>query len=184
MQIRNLGFDGRLCLDSPARKKDLRKEVGLYPCHNQGGNQVDSRILSMFYTVYIVVCLCACVFFGVRMDTRHATIRIARKEVAEYEYASRPLICKPHKRTKKKPGSHKTRGGNRTNGTHLEIAPSHPTTPPPPNMIRRATLCVPSNINRCHCRRRRCRNSSSLCIHVLPPTNLPSTSIQTIRRID
>lgn len=32
--------DARTCLDSPARKKDLRKAVGLYPCHNQGGNQV------------------------------------------------------------------------------------------------------------------------------------------------
>lgn len=35
-----MAYDGRTCLDSPARKKDLRKAVGLYPCHNQGGNQV------------------------------------------------------------------------------------------------------------------------------------------------
>lgn len=40
IQIRNMAYDGRTCLDSPARKKDLRKAVGLYPCHNQGGNQV------------------------------------------------------------------------------------------------------------------------------------------------
>ncbi|XP_037950362.1 putative polypeptide N-acetylgalactosaminyltransferase 9 [Teleopsis dalmanni] len=39
-EIRNLGYGGRTCLDSPARKKDLKKPVGLYPCHNQGGNQV------------------------------------------------------------------------------------------------------------------------------------------------
>ncbi|XP_073812248.1 polypeptide N-acetylgalactosaminyltransferase 9 isoform X1 [Musca autumnalis] len=38
-EIRNLGAGGRTCLDSPARKKDLKKPVGLYPCHNQGGNQ-------------------------------------------------------------------------------------------------------------------------------------------------
>lgn len=38
-EIRNLGFGGRTCLDSPARKKDLKKAVGLYQCHNQGGNQ-------------------------------------------------------------------------------------------------------------------------------------------------
>ncbi|KAG4066660.1 hypothetical protein HA402_007296 [Bradysia odoriphaga] len=38
-EIRNMAYDGRTCLDSPARKKDLRKAVGLYPCHNQGGNQ-------------------------------------------------------------------------------------------------------------------------------------------------
>ncbi|XP_037951358.1 putative polypeptide N-acetylgalactosaminyltransferase 9 isoform X1 [Teleopsis dalmanni] len=38
-EIRNLGYGGRTCLDSPARKKDLKKPVGLYPCHNQGGNQ-------------------------------------------------------------------------------------------------------------------------------------------------
>ncbi|KAI8124817.1 putative polypeptide N-acetylgalactosaminyltransferase 9 [Lucilia cuprina] len=39
-EIRNLGAGGRTCLDSPARKKDLKKKVGLYPCHNQGGNQI------------------------------------------------------------------------------------------------------------------------------------------------
>lgn len=39
-QIRNLGYEGRTCLDSPAAKKNLKKAVGLYPCHNQGGNQV------------------------------------------------------------------------------------------------------------------------------------------------
>lgn len=38
-EIRCLGYGGRTCLDSPARKKDLKKPVGLYPCHNQGGNQ-------------------------------------------------------------------------------------------------------------------------------------------------
>lgn len=38
-EMRNLGYGGRTCLDSPARKKDLKKAVGLYPCHNQGGNQ-------------------------------------------------------------------------------------------------------------------------------------------------
>lgn len=42
-QIRNLGAGGRTCLDSPARKKDLKKKVGLYPCHNQGGNQVCNK---------------------------------------------------------------------------------------------------------------------------------------------
>lgn len=44
-QIRNLGLGGRTCLDSPARKKDLKKAVGLYPCHNQGGNQVNKENL-------------------------------------------------------------------------------------------------------------------------------------------
>lgn len=34
-------------MDSPARKRDLKKAVGLYPCHNQGGNQVN----------YVVVCV-------------------------------------------------------------------------------------------------------------------------------
>uniref|UniRef100_A0A1B0CSE3 Polypeptide N-acetylgalactosaminyltransferase n=2 Tax=Lutzomyia longipalpis TaxID=7200 RepID=A0A1B0CSE3_LUTLO len=41
-EIRNLAFGGRTCLDSPARKKDLKKAVGLYPCHNQGGNQISN----------------------------------------------------------------------------------------------------------------------------------------------
>ncbi|XP_030388357.1 putative polypeptide N-acetylgalactosaminyltransferase 9 [Scaptodrosophila lebanonensis] len=38
-EIRNLGYGGRTCLDSPAHKRDLKKAVGLYPCHRQGGNQ-------------------------------------------------------------------------------------------------------------------------------------------------
>ncbi|XP_067001141.1 putative polypeptide N-acetylgalactosaminyltransferase 9 isoform X2 [Anabrus simplex] len=38
-EVRNLGFGGKTCLDSPARKADLHKAVGLYPCHRQGGNQ-------------------------------------------------------------------------------------------------------------------------------------------------
>ncbi|KAK0075316.1 hypothetical protein PV325_007074 [Microctonus aethiopoides] len=37
--VRNLGEGGSTCLDSPARKSDLHKAVGLYPCHRQGGNQ-------------------------------------------------------------------------------------------------------------------------------------------------
>lgn len=46
IQIRNLGFESRTCLDSPARKKDLKKAVGLYPCHSQGGNQVNAKFAS------------------------------------------------------------------------------------------------------------------------------------------
>ncbi|XP_021925068.1 putative polypeptide N-acetylgalactosaminyltransferase 9 isoform X1 [Zootermopsis nevadensis] len=38
-EVRNLGLEGKTCLDSPARKADLHKAAGLYPCHNQGGNQ-------------------------------------------------------------------------------------------------------------------------------------------------
>jgi polypeptide N-acetylgalactosaminyltransferase len=38
-EIRNLGYGGKTCLDSPARRSDLHKPVGLYPCHRQGGNQ-------------------------------------------------------------------------------------------------------------------------------------------------
>lgn len=38
-EMRNLGFGGKTCLDSPARKGDLHKPAGLYPCHRQGGNQ-------------------------------------------------------------------------------------------------------------------------------------------------
>nr|CAH7742486.1 unnamed protein product [Callosobruchus chinensis] len=29
----------RMCLDSPARRSDLHRPMGLYPCHRQGGNQ-------------------------------------------------------------------------------------------------------------------------------------------------
>ncbi|XP_054285396.1 putative polypeptide N-acetylgalactosaminyltransferase 9 isoform X3 [Macrosteles quadrilineatus] len=38
-EVRNLGYGGKTCLDSPARKSDLHKAVGLYPCHKMGGNQ-------------------------------------------------------------------------------------------------------------------------------------------------
>ncbi|KAG7210991.1 hypothetical protein KM043_016360 [Ampulex compressa] len=38
-EVRNLGEGGKTCLDSPARKADLHKPAGLYPCHGQGGNQ-------------------------------------------------------------------------------------------------------------------------------------------------
>lgn len=39
-EVRNLGGEGRnMCLDSPARKNNLHKPIGLYPCHGQGGNQ-------------------------------------------------------------------------------------------------------------------------------------------------
>lgn len=38
-EIRNLGFMGKTCLDSPARRSDMHKPAGLYPCHRQGGNQ-------------------------------------------------------------------------------------------------------------------------------------------------
>ena len=37
-QIRNLGT--QQCVDSAAKPEDLHKAVGLWPCHNQGGNQV------------------------------------------------------------------------------------------------------------------------------------------------
>lgn len=42
IQIRNIGFH-KTCLDSPTRKSDHHKPVGLYPCHRQGGNQVFCR---------------------------------------------------------------------------------------------------------------------------------------------
>lgn len=42
-QIRNVGFK-KICLDSPTRKSDHHKPVGLYPCHRQGGNQVFCQI--------------------------------------------------------------------------------------------------------------------------------------------
>ncbi|CAG9831785.1 unnamed protein product [Diabrotica balteata] len=38
-EIRNLGVGGKTCLDSAARRADLHKPAGLYPCHRQGGNQ-------------------------------------------------------------------------------------------------------------------------------------------------
>ncbi|XP_022238622.1 putative polypeptide N-acetylgalactosaminyltransferase 9 isoform X2 [Limulus polyphemus] len=41
-EVRNLGEGSIICLDSPARRDDLHKPVGLYPCHGQGGNQVST----------------------------------------------------------------------------------------------------------------------------------------------
>ncbi|KAK6618488.1 putative polypeptide N-acetylgalactosaminyltransferase 9 [Polyplax serrata] len=42
-EVRNKGVGGKTCLDSPARKADLHKAVGLFPCHRQGGNQVNNQ---------------------------------------------------------------------------------------------------------------------------------------------
>ncbi|CAB3261266.1 unnamed protein product [Arctia plantaginis] len=41
-EIRNVGFQ-KICLDSPTRKSDHHKPVGLYPCHRQGGNQIQNN---------------------------------------------------------------------------------------------------------------------------------------------
>ncbi|XP_065200239.1 putative polypeptide N-acetylgalactosaminyltransferase 9 isoform X2 [Planococcus citri] len=38
-EVRNFAFNGVYCLDSPTRKADTHKAVGLYPCHKMGGNQ-------------------------------------------------------------------------------------------------------------------------------------------------
>ncbi|XP_050429711.1 putative polypeptide N-acetylgalactosaminyltransferase 9 isoform X2 [Adelges cooleyi] len=38
-EVRNLGYGNKTCLDSPARKSELNKPAGLYPCHKMGGNQ-------------------------------------------------------------------------------------------------------------------------------------------------
>eukprot|EP00092_Neocalanus_flemingeri_P005465 GFUD01005893.1.p1 GENE.GFUD01005893.1~~GFUD01005893.1.p1 ORF type:complete len:612 (+),score=116.80 GFUD01005893.1:189-2024(+) len=40
-EIRNVrkGHGAEMCIDSAAKKGDMHKPVGLYPCHNQGGNQ-------------------------------------------------------------------------------------------------------------------------------------------------
>lgn len=39
-EIRNLDTNGHnQCIDSPAKKDNYHKPVGLYPCHKQGGNQ-------------------------------------------------------------------------------------------------------------------------------------------------
>ncbi|KAL0268521.1 UNVERIFIED_CONTAM: hypothetical protein PYX00_010436 [Menopon gallinae] len=38
-EVRNKGFGGKTCLDSPCKSEDMHKPVGLWPCHKQGGNQ-------------------------------------------------------------------------------------------------------------------------------------------------
>ncbi|XP_057380464.1 putative polypeptide N-acetylgalactosaminyltransferase 9 isoform X2 [Daphnia carinata] len=38
-EVRNLGFSPAYCLDGAARKANLHKPVGLWPCHGQSGNQ-------------------------------------------------------------------------------------------------------------------------------------------------
>jgi hypothetical protein len=37
-----------MCVDSAVKPDDLQGPVGLWPCHNQGGNQVLS-ILALYY---------------------------------------------------------------------------------------------------------------------------------------
>ena len=52
VQIRNFGGSGyKMCIDSAAKRGDMHKPVGLYPCHNQGGNQViSSRCVAVVKT--------------------------------------------------------------------------------------------------------------------------------------
>lgn len=38
-EIKNEAGKIKMCLDSPARKVDLHKPLGVYPCHGSGGNQ-------------------------------------------------------------------------------------------------------------------------------------------------
>lgn len=40
------GSGYKMCIDSAAKRSDLHKPVGLYPCHNEGGNQVNDSIVS------------------------------------------------------------------------------------------------------------------------------------------
>ncbi|CAH2048493.1 unnamed protein product, partial [Iphiclides podalirius] len=47
-EIRNVGFQ-KTCLDSPTRKSDHHKPVGLYPCHRQGGNQIRNQAFARKY---------------------------------------------------------------------------------------------------------------------------------------
>jgi len=52
-QVRNLGGESssKMCLDSAARKNDYHKPIGLYPCHNQGGNQVRESFLLYIFNI-------------------------------------------------------------------------------------------------------------------------------------
>ncbi|CAF4902827.1 unnamed protein product [Pieris macdunnoughi] len=47
-EIRNVAFQ-KTCLDSPTRKSDHHKPVGIYPCHRQGGNQMWNQALDRRY---------------------------------------------------------------------------------------------------------------------------------------
>lgn len=38
-EIRNQADGARWCFDAPTRKRDYHKQVSVYPCHSQGGNQ-------------------------------------------------------------------------------------------------------------------------------------------------
>ncbi|XP_063696657.1 putative polypeptide N-acetylgalactosaminyltransferase 9 isoform X2 [Culicoides brevitarsis] len=46
-EIRNLAFGNKTCLDSPGGKKNFKKAVSLYPCHNTGGNQIGNKWSNM-----------------------------------------------------------------------------------------------------------------------------------------
>ena len=43
-----------MCIDNEAKRMNLHKPVGLYPCHNQ-------------VSVFVCVCVCVCVFIYVFM---------------------------------------------------------------------------------------------------------------------
>lgn len=45
-----------MCVDSAVKPDDLQGPVGLWPCHNQGGNQVFQRIKKKFFHLLLVLC--------------------------------------------------------------------------------------------------------------------------------
>lgn len=82
-QVRNLGEGSNTCLDSPARKADLHKPAGLYPCHRQGGNQVQINVwrpyshivADMFQAASAIYLFCQFVPMSVRVCIPHTATK-------------------------------------------------------------------------------------------------------------
>lgn len=65
-----------MCIDSAAKRGDMHKPVGLYPCHNQGGNQVKLYLLNC---LNVTANLCSfCFSFGCSAKmVKFAVMRLA-----------------------------------------------------------------------------------------------------------
>lgn len=78
-----------MCLDSPAKRNDMHKPVGLYPCHNQGGNQVNEYDFLFFFVLHIEM-----IYFDFKFWLFSKTGEIRRDESC-VDYAGSDVILYP-----------------------------------------------------------------------------------------
>lgn len=94
--MRNLGVGGRTCLDSPAGKRNLKKPVGLYPCHRQGGNQVCAKRFSTKHTTTTTIAASekkTCNISASMRSKKHATATSSVPQTKKPKTTIATILC-------------------------------------------------------------------------------------------